>query len=212
MAGGLASLANPATLIGLAALDLTFLSLGYSIKMAGEGINEISEGIVNLAQNVSGDELLKIAGGLGAITAAMTLGSAAGGILSLFGSTDGMASSINAITSNVDDLERVGGAFEHISNALNADAAQFTALEDMINTISNAEVGKFSFMAELNEIMSKPLKVEFKDKDIAVNIQLDNYMDSRRITETMNITRRVELQMENYKKGKSGPKGTDRTI
>ena len=211
LSSGIGALANPATLIGLAALDATFLALGYSLKMAGEGMQGLSASIVNLNENVTGGELMDIALGLGAITAALSVGTAAGGLLKFFGSTDSLVNTINEITASAGDLQTVGDAFNEIYNVLSAPSDQFDNLKTSLDSISNMEVGKLSFVSELNEVLSKPLKVEFADKNVAINIQLDNYMDGKKITDTLNITRRVELQLDRYKKGKGAPKGTDST-
>lgn len=145
---------------GLIALGLAAVGIGFGISLATKGIGEMSEGIVKMGESSgAGKELFAIAGGIAAITAAMSFGMGVIGIATL---SLGLAS----IASNSAGIEKVGVAFSHIQTVLSGTKDDFIAVENAIESISNANIKKSGFFKDLSNIMKKPLEVKFSKSSV----------------------------------------------
>lgn len=187
--------------IGLLAIGAAALGIGAGIGIAATGIGSMASGISELTQNADGTKLLGIAGGLAAIAAASTaLG--ASGILSMVGGA-GALGMILAISSQADNLMKVGDAFKSIGVVMNSNADQFERVENAILNIANAKLDSNGMFAELKELLSKPLKVEFADKSIAIKSDITLEINRERLVKVLDIGREAVVQTVRQQQGSS---------
>lgn len=193
--------AAEASVVGIAIITGALFGIGAAIGIAGAGIGYMSEGLANLSKSTSGEQLLGIAGGIAAIGAAtMSLG--AGGIIGAIGGGGALAM-ILAIGSQAKNIERVGEAFKNIGVVLNANASQFEKVESAIKNIANTKLDSNSMFAELKSLLSKPLQVEFADKNISVKSDITLEINRERLVKVLDIGREAVIQSVRHQQGTS---------
>lgn len=202
----------PAAMVGLAGLaaipvlkegfviaTLAAMGLGKAMQMVSNGINSITTGLATLipvaAENK--DALLDVALGIGAIQGALLLGGA-GSVFSLIGAGT-LALGMKAITSEADDLAKVGNAFANISTVLKGSREDYAAVRETVDAIAKADFSNLKALSNLNQLFSQPLKVEFAQQDmtmvanITMEIDGDRFVENLRLEERMGfMTRRAQ--------------------
>lgn len=206
MAGGLIllSASAEASVIGIAIITGALLGIGLAIGIAGAGIGYMSKGLAELSKSTNGEQLLGIAGGIAAIGAA-TLALGAGGILGAIGGGGALAM-ILAIGSQAENITKVGEAFKNIGVVLNANASQIERVEKAIMNIASAKVDSNSMFAELSNLLSKPLKVEFADKNISVKSDITLEINRERLVKVLDVGREAVIQTVRQQQGTSSAK------
>lgn len=200
--GGASAAAAP----GLLAFSVAALGVGAAVGIAAAGIGLATEGIGSMAGsfallNMSGGDsigvqLFGIAAGIGAITASMgLLGMASLPLLSY---------NLGSIAEKGDDLYKIGTAFENINKVLSTGDGNLERVKSAILSISKADLSNLNQFSQLREILSKPIQVEFKDKEVAmvnnITLDIDGYKMHQRIGTTGFVA-------NNTKEGSTG-KGT----
>jgi len=198
------SIAGPAATVPLLALGAAALGIGAGIGIAAYGIGEMAKGLTDLTANANGQQLLGIAGGIAAIGAA-TLSLAAGGVLGAIGGA-GALGMILAISSQADNLQRVGDAFKNMGVVLNSSADQFERVESAILNIANAKLDSNGLFAELKNLLSKPLKVEFADKNVAIKSDITLEINRERLVKVLDIGREAVVQTVRHQQGSGSAK------
>lgn len=184
----------------LLALGAAMLGIGAGIGIAAAGIGLMGDGLSKLFKEASLEKSLAVALGLGAVAAGMYALSAAGiGGLILGGGALGM---ILAIASQADELTKVGDAFKNIGVVMNGSADQFERVEKAITSIANAKTSSDSIFSDLKDILSKPLKVEFKDKNVVLNVNMTVELDSTAIAKK--TAKKIIVLHNDYQSGKAG--------
>lgn len=190
LAGAFWAMTPAVTALGTAgtAGSLGILALGGSIGIAAAGIGVAAAGIgymskglgemITAADNSEGS-LFKLAGGLLAINGAMAMG----GATALFGGAGlaVLAGTLSTIAKHSDKLENVGDAFKNISVVMNGDMQQLKELESTIQSLSKLNFDKSSGLSKLGELLKKPLKVEFTDKEVSLVTNLDVNIDGYQV-------------------------------
>lgn len=168
------TIAAPALLAFGAAAAL----VGAGIGIAAMGIGKMAEGLGSMIEKSkdAGPAMLQVGAGIGAISLAM-MGFTAGALgLLTFGKT------LNIMTKNADGLERVGTAFKNISTVLSGNKEDYIAIQQAVESISKINTKGGGMLADLANMLKKPLKVEFADSkvavvsDITLNIDGDKFM------------------------------------
>lgn len=185
--------------IGLLAIGAAALGIGAGIGIAAAGIGYMAKGLSELVQNADGTKLLGVAGGLAAIGAAMAA-FAGGGILGVIGGGGALAM-ILAIASQADNLAKVGDAFKNIAVVMNGSADQFERVEKAITNIANTKLDTNSMFGELKELLSKPLKVEFADKQVAIKSDITLEINKERLVKLLDVGREAVLQTQRQREG-----------
>lgn len=193
-------LAGEAAAPGLLAVGVAALGIGAGIGVAAAGIGYMAKGLGELSDKADGEKLLGIAGGIAAIGAA-TLSLGVGGILGVIGG-GGALGMIMAIASQGDKLMKVSDAFKNIGVVMNGNADQFERVEAAITNIANAKVNSNGVFADLKELLSKPLKVEFKDKNVALNVNMTMEIDSTVVAKK--TAKKIVVLHNDYQTGKAG--------
>jgi len=148
------------------------LTLGAAVALIGAGIGVAGAGLGYMFKGIG-----EIVSGFGSIVSG--IGTAASGVALLVTSFSGIdKSSLNILTSFANTAPKfsiIGDAFKEISTVLTGSKEDFAAVESAINSISNMNTSKGSAFAQLAELLSKPIQVEFADKKVAVvsNITLE---------------------------------------
>lgn len=203
MAIGLVILGKAAetSVVGIAIITGALLGIGLAIGIAGAGIGYMSKGLSTLTKSTNGEQLLGIAGGIAAIgTATLALG--AGGILGAIGA-GGALGMILAIGSQAGNIERVGNAFKNIGVVLNANASQIERVEQAITNIASTKMDSNSIFSDLKDLLSKPLKVEFKDKNISIKSDITLEINRERLVKVLDIGREAVVQSVRQQQGTS---------
>ena len=193
--GVLAAVATPAA-VPLLALGGAILGMGAGIGIATAGIGYMSEGLSKLADV----DLLKIGTGLASVGAASLLFANPLTTIGLGATT----ASILAIGSSADNLERVGNAFYNIGAVLKGSSSQFKDVKDTIQAIANTEISANSGIAQLTSLLSKPLKVEFNDKEVSLITNVDLNVDGRTLTRVVTNPAYNAIQLIDQQTGKRG--------
>lgn len=188
--------------VGLLAIGGAALGIGAGIGIAAAGIGFMADGIGKMIEKASNaNNLFTVAAGIAAIGTAMaSLG--VGGILGVIGG-GGALGMILAIASQADDLVKVGDAFKNISVVLNANAGQIERVEKAIANIASTKIDSNSMFAEIANLLSKPLKVEFADKSIAVKTDVTLEINRERLAKVLDIGREATIQSVRQQQGTS---------
>lgn len=156
--------AGTAGSVGLLALGAAALGIGAGIGVAAWGIGKMSEGIGSLIESSkgAGPAMMDVGKGVAFLSASM-LGFTAGSIGLI-----GFNRTLKAITKNADGLERVGIAFKNINTVLSGNKEDYIAIQQAVESISKINTKGGGMLADLANILRKPLKVEFSDSKVAV--------------------------------------------
>lgn len=175
MAFGSASIAAAP---GLGTFALAALGVGTAIAIAATGIGAMGVGLALMAKSAKGvgPDLRDMGVGMMAITGALAMA----GPAAVFG-LPAFALTLNKITKKSDDIKKFGAAFKPIT-MLSGMKEDFLAIESMIKTISTGNLDKlknFSALGDLKTLLTKPLTVQFADKEVAVvsnvTLNIDGY-------------------------------------
>lgn len=156
--------ASTAASVGLLAFGGAIALIGAGIGVAAAGIGVMGMGLAKLvtASKDAGTDLPKVAAGVGMIAAAF-----AGAGLSLGGGM-GMAIALNSMSKNAPKIATVGASLEKIKTSLTGSREDFIAVKEAIESISKVNLRGGGALADLANLMKKPLKVEFADKRLTV--------------------------------------------
>jgi hypothetical protein len=209
LAFGVALLGTTATAasVGLLAFGGAVALIGIGIGTAAAGIGFMGSGLAKLVESGkgSGDSLLKVAAGIGAIQLAM----AGGGLATIFTGGAGIAafaSTINTISKNAPALALVGDAFKNISTVLSGNKEQYSNIESLVKTISSLEGKKLSPLTDLANLFKEPLKVEFSNKEVSIVSNITLNVDGNKIASAINIGGTGMIQLDGQRSGKIPPK------
>lgn len=184
---------NPLLALGMAAVGAAAVGMGYGINLAAKGVAVMADSLERVEPekiNALGTSLLK----LGGATALFAVGGL-GGFLALAGVT-------TVIARNAEKINKVGEAMYNIKEAASADISNFREIQKTIQSIASTEVKGNSVISKMTELLNKPLKVEFSDKEVALvaNINLD--VDGAKFMKSLNVSSRVVSDTIDIRGGK----------
>ena len=156
--------AGTAAAPAMLAFGAAALGVGAGIGIAAWGIGQMAEGLGNLIEksNGAGESMIKVGAGVGMLAASMmgfTVGAL--GLLTF-------AATMKTISKNADAISRVGNAFKNISTVLTGNKEDYIAIQNAVESISKVNTKGGGMLADLANILKKPLKVEFADSNVAV--------------------------------------------
>lgn len=162
----------------IAAVGVAALGIGAGIGIAAAGIGAMGWGLGQLAKNakLAGPEMKQFGEGM-----AMMVGSLAlAGPGAAFG-LPALAIILNNIGKKTDKIKGIAEAFTPLAT-LSGMKEDFLAVEKMVATISSGNLTKlqnFSALGSLKDLLTKPLTVQFADKEVAVvsnvTLNIDGY-------------------------------------
>lgn len=199
-AGPLLALGGALLMMG-AAVGVASAGLGLLAK----GVGTMSEGFGNLLNNARGmgPELYNIAGGIGSISLALATMSAGAFGLPVFAAT------LSLIGKRSNDIEKVGNAFNNINSTIKNSGDDLDRVKNAIMAISNADLSNLNQFKQLNNILSKPLRVEFSDKEVAMVSNITMNIDGYKLIERTNATAQI---VENQRRMREGKKASGNVI
>jgi hypothetical protein len=186
--------------IGLWSLGGAALGIGAGIGIAAAGIGYMATGLATLvtAAKGSGDALLDVGKGIGAIGLALTTT----GFGALFGSV-GLVTALSSVALFAPAIERVGAAFGEINTAMHGSAADYAAVANAVESISKMNTKNGSAFAELATLLKTPLKVEFADKNISLNANITLDIDGTQFTNKVINVPLLVNRMKGYSLGRT---------
>lgn len=199
--GGAASMLAPAiTALGTAAGygSLGLLAIGAAAVGVGYGINLATKGIGSMVESFSTLDNVDLSG-IG--SGMLSIGSAAlmvGNPLGVAGLA-AMTASISAIGLSANNIERVGNGFYNIGAVMKGSKQDFKEVRDIINDISSFEMNSNNGFAQLAEMLSKPLKVEFSDKEVGFVANIDLTMGGNKFYSE--VAKKLPVYMSDLKNG-----------
>ena len=201
---GVAVLGKTATVAapGLLAFGASVALVGTGIGIASAGVGYMALGLSELIDTASTAKgsLGEIATGILAINGAMALG----GVTSLLGG-GGLAvfaGTIKTIANNASALQIAGDAFGNIATVMKGTKEDFKQIENTIKSISNSELNNNNTISELVKLLKNPLKVEFADKNVGFNANINLNVDGKKIFNEIKISERVTIKHVDSQQGK----------
>lgn len=199
------------------------LGVGLAAAGTGGGIMMAAEGISNLADSLSkltpkqADTLKSIgttlaitfpAAAVGMTLAGKAATSSAVGIGVITGAVLGLGAAVNMATKGLskmyDSIAKArtakADAVKETALALKGSKDDFKEVEKSINAISKADLNNLKPLLKLGNILEKPLKVEFADKEVAIVSNITLNMDGYEMTQR--IAERVPIVQSEMKAGK----------
>ena len=162
--------------------------------MATVGVGMMAEGLAKLKDV----DMLSIGLGIAAIGAG-----AMASTLGLVGLA-GMTASVLAIASTSDDMQKVGNAFGNISAVMKGTSSDLESVEKTVNAISSMDIEGNSGIASLADALSRPLRVEFADKEVAFVANIDLNVDGKKFMDAANINENIKVKQNDANSGKGG--------
>jgi len=180
LAIGLMALAPAGTIAApaIAAVGVAALGIGAGIGIAAAGIGAMALGIGEMGKRAkgAGPDLKDMGLGMMAITGALALA----GPSAVFG-LPAFALTLRSITKRADGIKKVGDGLKPLT-MLKGMKEDFVAIETMVKTISSGNLNNlknFSALGDLKSLLTKPLTVQFAEKEVAVvsnvTLNIDGY-------------------------------------
>ena len=94
---------------------------------------------------------------------------------------------LSSITKRSGDLEKIGNAFDNINAVMSGSFDDFERIEKMIKSLTNVEIKEKSVFGEMINLLKKPLKVEFADKDVNFTSNITLKLDGQTIAEKISV-------------------------
>lgn len=175
--------------------------IGVAIGAASAGIGYMAEGLGSLITSAkdAGPALGQISLGL----MGMGAGLAMIGPSALFG-LPALALTLRTIEKRSDGLTKIAPALSNLTQ-LSGMKEDFVAVENMITTISNANLDNLknlSSLKDLKNILTKPLKVEFTDKEVGLVSNVTLNIDGYKFVQKLGISEKVSISNKELKNGK----------
>jgi hypothetical protein len=177
--------------VGLGVLALTFGSVALAAMGIGKGIEFATNGLSNmfsLLTPTSAESISNISWGIGKIGMGLSKFGKPLAIAGILGFT-GFLSSLSLNKGNIERLTNLATAisgsvdgFKEFSNAIDKvtvsnNDSMVKELRALVNDLNNMKVS--NPFADLKELLSKPLQVEFADKNVGMVVNISSIMDGK---------------------------------
>lgn len=169
--------AGGAVAVPLIAFGGAIALIGAGIGIAAAGIGFMGMGLAKLVENSkgAGEDMPKVALGIAGIAASMGMAT-----LALPGAI-GMSLAVRSIGKHAPALAQVGAAFKEINTTLSGSKENFLAVQNAVESISKMNVKGGGALSDLANMLKKPLKVEFVDKQVAVVSNITMMIDGQKM-------------------------------
>jgi len=186
------------TAAGLAALGLVALGIGAGIGIAAVGIGLMGEGLGKMFESSkgAGKDMLMIAGGIVAIAGALALFNFSGVGLAVF------AGVMGAITVASVASAMVANSFAKMGTAMSGTKDDWIAVQNAILAIGSANFKGGGMIADLARLMKSPLKVQFADKDVALNTYVTLDVNGTKFLQAIGTSAHVTYNQKRAQQGK----------
>jgi hypothetical protein len=194
-----ASTASATGALGMAVLGATVVGIGFGINLATKGIGKMAEGLGTMFEKSkgAGKDMLMIAGGIGAIGLSAALLVRPKTLLGL----GAFAGVMLAITAAGLSTALVANNIAKMGTAMSGSKDDWIAVQNAITAIGNANFKGGGMIADLARLMKSPLKVEFANKDVALNTYVTLDVNGQKFLQAVGATAHV---IHNSKGAKAG--------
>ena len=188
--------------LGLLAFGAAILMVGAGVAIAALGIGKMTEGFAKMfeASKGAGADMAQIAGGIAGIVGALGMATLT------IPNAIAMGMAIRQIAKHADGLVKVGDAFKQIQAVMSGSKEDYMQVASAIESISKLNTRGGSAFSGLANILSKPLKVEFANKDVAVVSNITMNIDGYKFHEATNTGAYVRNDSQESKAGYKGGK------
>ena len=190
-------MAGTASAVGLLAFGAAALMLGGGIGIAAAGIGYMAEGMGKLMSAANPETIGMVAMSMGQLAAGAAAIANPASLVGLYA----MTKSIGNIASYGGDLERIGNAFNNISVVLSGTRNQFKEVEESIKNISQIDLSANASFAELATLLKNPLRVEFADKEVGFNVNVNLNIDKSKLIASLNLHQNVPTIIKDASNG-----------
>lgn len=175
---------------GLLAAGAGFLMIGGAIGIAAAGIGYMVSQFNELSNPDLGKNVLSLASGVAALAGSSALFANPLSIVGLAGFTTAMNS-----------LDNVGN-IKPLTDFLLAPKDNLVELRETINLLKGADLkGLDELKSLLKELNSKPLQVEFKEKDVKLNVNTTLMLDRDVLVKNLQIGKTATIEVVNFRRG-----------
>lgn len=187
---------------GFLALSAAAVGVGFGVNLAAKGIGQMSEGIGNLVQKSkgAGNELVDVGKGILAINAAMATTGGLGWLGGKLGGLSSLKNTLSVISDNSEGIGRVGDAFNQINSVVTTSKEDLLTVANAIKTISESKLSDGNLFSELANLLKKPLKVEFADKEANfvsnITLEIDGEKFVNKVIKARTIATRIKESSE----------------
>jgi hypothetical protein len=187
--------ASTAGAVGLLALGVAAVGIGFGINLAAKGIGKMAEGLGSLVSSSkgAGKDMLMVAGGIAGIAGSLALFSnplSALGIGAFAGVMAAVAIGAGATALVANSIAKMGVSMKGTKD-------DWIAIQNAVASISKANIRGGGALTELANMLKKPLKVEFNDKNVAVVSNITMQIDGEKIFQkTYRPNARVQRDLE----------------
>lgn len=199
--GGAVALAGSVASVGvgpLLALSAAAVGVGYGVNLASQGISGLisstSDALKNLSNvNNLGSSMLALSGSLLAFSNPLAMLGVAN--LGLVAST---------LSSNMGGFNSASNMFGNLSNFLSKPSDNLDKLRNTIESLKNLDTtnGFTTAVNNLEKVFSKPIKVEFANKEVNITTKVDLYIDKEKLATTLNISKRNVVETLKARNGR----------
>ena len=207
MAGAAAAFTIPLAILGatatvstagLLALGAVAVGVGAGIGLAAVGIGKMGEGLSKMFENAkgSGKDMLMIAGSIAGIAGALALFS---NPLSAMG-LGAFAGVMGVVTVAALASSKVANSFADMGTAMKGTKEDWIAVEQAITSISKANF-KGGALTDLANMLKNPLKVQFADKEVALNTYVTLDVNGEKFHQSIGTTAHVVNNQNSAKHG-----------
>jgi hypothetical protein len=181
----------------LMAFGVAVALIGAGIGIAAAGIGVMGMGLAKLVESSkgAGKDMPMVAMGIAGISAAMM-----GAGLALPGAI-GMMTTVKSIGKHASALATVGDSLKTIKAVLTGSKEDFIAVQQAVESISKANVRGGGMFADIANLLSKPLKVEFAQGKVAMVNDITLTIDGQKF---MQKAYNVQLAVQKHDAVRSG--------
>ncbi|MFW6219233.1 MAG: hypothetical protein ACOC33_00065 [bacterium] len=192
----------------IAKAGLAMLPFGASIGLIGAGIGVAAAGIGYMVDHLSklgnqdiATNLMETSAGIMSIAGASMMMANPATILGLAALTSALFA-INKIGTG-SGMENLSNTFKSVAAILDGDMQNLKQLKETIKEIKGLNASNNNPLSDLKEMFSKPLKVQFDEKEVNLVVNLDAYMDGERVAENRNFRKAMAVRFGQTSKGYS---------
>ena len=191
---------------GMLVFGGSILMIGSGIGIAAWGMSKLVESFGDfgdeLNKNITGtliDNIFKLSAGVAGLGLSVATFANPVTLLGLLG----FSSALSSINDNIDEskfnsLMNAGNSMDQFKNALNdLNESKINKLLELTKNLNNVN-GLASTLLKLNDVLSKTLKVEFKEDTVALNVDVYNEFGGQLLNK---ISRTIPVKIEENRRG-----------
>jgi hypothetical protein len=196
--GGAATAAWP----GLLAFGGAIALIGTGVGVAAAGIGYMASNMAKLTDDTKVKNLGLVGEGLTSIMAAVA-GQGLGGTIKGLANLGALTTTMASMAVAGSQMQGIESTFASINAVMNGDISNLMKVKDTIKAISDMDMENGSAIASLTKLLSQPIKVEFADESVAINVDTTLELDGDV------LYRKVISKYSNIRKQNNAREGKD---